>query len=244
MLAISIVSHGQGDLVANLLRDLRPFLQPSVKVIVTLNIPESEAFEAGPHVTFIRNEQPMGFGANHNQAFRSCRCDYFAVLNPDVRLDWRVFATILASVRPGIGVCAPQIRNSSGHIEDSARTFPTLSDIARRLSVRLQRKPLCSSYDVTGQGSIEVDWVAGMFMVFAGKAYADVGGFDEGYFMYLEDADICYRLWRSGWKVTMTRDVYVTHDARRATFKSVQHLRWHVSSLIRFLLSHPRDLER
>jgi N-acetylglucosaminyl-diphospho-decaprenol L-rhamnosyltransferase len=244
VLVISIVSHGQGNLVANLLRDLDPLLRPSVKVIVTLNIPESEAFEVGPHVTLIRNEQPMGFGANHNQAFRSSRCDYFAVLNPDVRLDWRVFATILESLRSGVGVCAPQIRSPAGHVEDSARTFPTWIDIAHRLLVRLQGKPLCSSYEVAGQGLIEVDWVAGMFMVFAANAYANVGGFDERYFMYLEDADICYRLWRAGWKVSMTRDVYVTHDARRATFKSAQHLRWHVSSLFRFLLSHSRDPKR
>jgi GT2 family glycosyltransferase len=62
-----------------------------------------------------------------------------------------------------------------------------------------------------------------------------VRGYDEGYFMYLEDADICHRLWLSGGKVVVCTSTEVVHDARRATLKSARHMRWHAASLLRYL---------
>ncbi len=236
-LALSIVSHGQGALVRPLLEELARWADDRVEVLVTLNLPESEDFLANLpyHVTVIRNTTPKGFGANHNQAFSRSRGERFVVLNPDLRLKDVDLEAVLAPLRePGIGASAPVVTGPDGSVEDSARRFPSVARIARRVFRRLRGLRNPPDYDVISAPRMVVDWVAGMFVAFRRDAYAAVGGFDESYFMYLEDADICRRLGRQGW-ITVVVRTEVMHDARRATMKSWRHLRWHSSSMVRFL---------
>lgn len=87
-ITVSIVSHGQGTLVSSLLNDLARCGGVS-SVILTQNIPEIEIAcpeSLLPRLRLIRNGRPMGFAANHNQAFRLCGTPLFAVINPDIRL--------------------------------------------------------------------------------------------------------------------------------------------------------------
>ena len=79
------------------------------------------------------------------------------------------------------------------------------------------------------------DWVAGMFMLFPADAYRLVNGFDERYFMYLEDVDICRRLNKNGLRVLYSDAVEIVHDGQFASRKNLRHFFWHVSSLLRFL---------
>jgi GT2 family glycosyltransferase len=82
------------------------------------------------------------------------------------------------------------------------------------------------------------DWLAGMFMLFTKAGYQALGGFDENFFLYYEDVDICARIWKSGKKLRYCPDVSVIHDARRASHKNLRFFKWHFTSLIRFLLKH------
>ena len=92
-----------------------------------------------------------------------------------------------------------------------------------------------ADYDLSEPGAIPVDWVAGMFVVFRRSAFEAVGGFDERYFMYMEDADICRRLRAVGYEVIVDKATIAVHDARRASRANLQHLRWHLRSALRFL---------
>jgi GT2 family glycosyltransferase len=87
------------------------------------------------------------------------------------------------------------------------------------------------------QGAIEVDWVAGMFMLFTAEAYRAVGGFDERYFLYYEDVDICRRLRARGNKIVYEPAVPVIHEARRASRRDPRLMRMHAASALRYLLS-------
>ena len=78
------------------------------------------------------------------------------------------------------------------------------------------------------------EWVGGMFMLFSSSAYAQIAGFDERYFMYVEDVDVCTRLWNAGLKVMACPCAVVIHEARRASRRSWGHLRWHITSLLRY----------
>ncbi len=240
-LAISVVSHGQGTLLRHLLEDLRPVAGAGASVIVTVNIPEDESYLAGLGYSaqVLRNSAPKGFGANHNQAFQQADCDWFAVVNPDIRCDATVFAALI-DAQPGAaaGVCAPRVRSAEGRVEDSARRHPSIARIARRVWLRARGIKPGPDYALHGSVPIRVDWAAGMFLVFAASAYRAVGGFDERYFMYLEDADICRRLGQAGRDVLLLPSVDVVHDARRATGRSWQHLRWHLASLASYLRRH------
>jgi len=64
--------------------------------------------------------------------------------------------------------------------------------------------------------------------------YAALGGFDEGFFLYYEDVDLCARLWRGGREVVLCPEVQVVHDARRASRRHLRHMRWHAASMARY----------
>lgn len=241
-LSVSIVSHGQGRLVSSLLEDLgRPewHCGRSFEVVVTLNIPEEESWLEGPfpyRLTVLRNKRPRGFGANHNAAFSVARGGMFAVVNPDIRLaDFRIEPLIAALHDGTAGVCGPLVLAPGGTLEDSARRFPTFLRLART-KLRHQIAP---DYVPTAE-PLAVDWIAGMFMLFPAAAYGAVGGFDERYFMYYEDVDICRRLKHGGRDVLWVGSTALVHDASRASRRNLRHLRWHVRSLLRFLAATPR----
>lgn len=231
--SLSVVSHGQGGLVAALLDDLAKGADTSFEVILTLNLPEDERFipRAPPFpLTVLRNSHRKGFGANHNAAFRVARGRHFAVVNPDVRLPKIELQALLGPLHAPVGLCAPLVRTACGRLEDSARRFPTLWRLFKRVALR-QRQP---DY-VPETPIVDVDWVAGMFMVFDRHAFAHVEGFDERFHMYLEDTDICHRLRQAGYRVLWVTSTEVIHDARRASRRQLQHLRWHITSALRYL---------
>jgi N-acetylglucosaminyl-diphospho-decaprenol L-rhamnosyltransferase len=235
-LCVSIVSHGQGRLIEPLLSDLLALRQHLSEVVVTLNIPEDESFlcRASEQLSLriLRNPRPKGFGANHNSAFRRHKGRFFVVVNPDVRLrDFDLEALVTSAASPAVGVAAPLVFSSAGVLQDSARRFPTLARLVRRKLG--YREP---DYGVPDQ-EMDVDWVAGMFMVFRREVYETISGFDERFFMYFEDVDLCHRLWRSGLAVRIVPTARITHDARRASRHQLRHFVWHASSACRYFFS-------
>lgn len=233
---VSIVSHGQGQLVAALLADLASCTLVA-EVLVTRNLPEGSIScppSLEPRLRFIDNVTPKGFAANHNQAFKHCRTQYFAVVNPDIRFAGDPFPTLNGLLADaGTGVVAPVVYNPQGGIEDSARRFPTLAGLlAKLLGVGDGR--------VTPAGSeaMTVDWVAGMFMLYREDVFRETGGFDERFFLYYEDVDICVRLWRAGYKIVLHPGVSVVHAAQRASRRRFRHMTWHLASMTRYLVRH------
>jgi N-acetylglucosaminyl-diphospho-decaprenol L-rhamnosyltransferase len=183
-------------------------------------------------VTVIHNERAKGFGANHNAAFDAGRTDFFCVLNPDVRLEQDPFPALLEILaNPKIGVAAPLIVNPLGAIEDSARRFPTPGRLLRKVLFKTRS----ADYPIKTEVVLP-DWVAGMFMVFRTELFRAAGGFDESYFLYYEDVDLCWRLHRLGYGVALQPTVRAIHAARRSSHRKLGYLRWHVSSMLRFFL--------
>lgn len=241
-ITISVVSHGQGELVSALLADLVRCCSVS-SVILTQNIPEAEVACPEclrPRVHEIRNAQPKGFGANHNQAFQHCKTPLFAVLNPDIRLDCDPFPQLIEALTASrAGMAAPSVLTPDGMVEDSARHFPTPSQLFDKLLGKGDGRVVFS-----GQTPQAVDWAAGMFMLFRTDAFRDVGGFDEDFFLYYEDVDIGVRLWKAGLGVVVHPGVTVVHAAQRASHREPRYLVWHLSSMIRYLLKHGWRLPR
>jgi GT2 family glycosyltransferase len=88
-----------------------------------------------------------------------------------------------------------------------------------------------------GSKPFSPDWVAGMFMLFCGDAFRRMGGFDEKYFLYYEDVDLCARIRLAGWRVAVCPTVTAIHDARRASHRSMRYFRWHLTSILRYFMS-------
>ena len=238
LVSLSVVSHGQAALVAQLLRDVQAHVAGPIEVIVTLNIPEHLPFAPDDYpfpVRLVSNAKPKGFGANHNQAFALSSGAHFAVLNPDIRLHADPLPALLGVLGGDIGVAAPAVLNPANEPEDSARRFPTPLAIL----LKALRGSRGSDYP-TDQARIFPDWVAGMFMLFPRRVFADLRGFDERYFLYYEDVDLCARLRSAGLRVCRVAECCVIHDARRQSHRNMRYLRWHLTSMLRFFLAHPR----
>jgi GT2 family glycosyltransferase len=235
----SIVSHGQGTFIKHLLNDIKIHNFTNYEVILTLNIPENEQFIeefADLPITVVRNDRRKGFGGNHNAAFNISNCEYFFVINPDIRLiDIELISLMnFMESHRSVGVCGPKVLSGSKETEDSCRFYPTTPIMIKRIFRRLWGLKNHPDY-IFSDLPIQVDWVAGMFMIFRKEAFLAVSGFDEKYYMYYEDADICRRLHKKKWGVYFYPKLNVQHDAQRNSGKSASHLKWHVESLLRII---------
>lgn len=240
MITVSVVSHGHGDMVSRLIRQLLNHPEIS-SVILTLNVHESLVLPVDERITVRENSKPLGFGANHNAAFMQSDTPFFCVLNPDIELIVNPFPALCAQLKKnGAGLCAPLILGTDGAVEDSVRLFITpWRMVLRKLGVAGGHATL-----KIGGPPVFPDWVAGMFMLFRADSYRRLNGFDESYFMYCEDTDICTRLWKAGEHVVVCPDVQVIHHAQRASRRDLQHLWWHIVSMIRYFTRYWGRLPR
>jgi len=241
MISVSVVSHGHGELVQQLLKDLARCNAVPMEIILTQNVSEPSTLGKAHEslkISVYQNARPKGFAANHNTAFLASKGAYFCVLNPDARLPQDPFPQLLSGLKdPDIGVIAPRVIDPEGRIEDNARRFPTLRNLCGKalgISAKLD-------YPKTFE-PLEPDWVAGMFMLFKAEAFRKVGGFDERYFLYYEDVDICARLRAMGLHIRVDPMITVIHDARRESHRNPAYLAWHLQSMLRFLFTRPRKL--
>jgi N-acetylglucosaminyl-diphospho-decaprenol L-rhamnosyltransferase len=236
-LTISVVSHLQLGLIKNLLEDLDKNCRDShFELILTLNLCEALSFSLNDFffpIKIIHNASPLGFGANHNQAFKHASGQHFCVMNPDIRLDQNPFQQLLACLAETFaGVVAPVVLGVAGGVEDSARRFPSPLKILCKAFGR------CRGVDYAiADTPIFPDWVGGMFMVFPSPVFKKIGGFDQRYFLYYEDVDLCGRLSLSGYKAVVCPQATVVHQAQRSSHRSLKYLSWHLASMMRFFLS-------
>ena len=225
MLTVSVVSHGQGGLAQRVLDDLSAMDARVAHVIVTRNVPEDwtpRLAHASARLSVVDNDRAKGFGANHNAAFRACDTAFFAVLNPDLAFRGTNLPDLLRAFDDeAVGVATPTILDPDGRVADFARDLMTLPNLVRRHSGAPPRP---------GPPA----WIAGMCLVFRSRALRDVGGFDERYFLYCEDADLCDRLALRGWTLAIDPALRVVHDARRRSLRSPARFAHHVASLLRY----------
>ncbi|CAN5255683.1 glycosyltransferase family 2 protein [soil metagenome] len=228
-ITVSVVSHGQGELAQRFLDDLARVARPELRhLIVTSNLPEAwqPKFDVeGVVVEHLTNAVPLGFGANHNQAFEHCRTPLFLIANPDIRMPSDPFDALQVALEPAsIGLVTPSIRSVDGHVEDFARRLLSLPNLVSRTLG--DRRPVA-----------DPDWVAGMFMLVRSAAFTAVGGFDRRFRLYCEDFDLCARLRLAGFDFIVVDAASVVHEARRDSHRSMRHLAWHLQSLLKVWLS-------
>jgi len=240
-LTLSVVSHGHGPMLERLLAQLNAQGRlAGARVIVTLNL-RDESFDAARYpaldLVVIHNTAPRGFGANHNSAFRHCRTAWFGVLNPDLAiLGDEPFTRIIDSAQrvPQVGVVAPRVVGADRTPEDSVRANLTPWSLVRRRLLG-DRAPL-DAHRIARPGS-RFFWLAGMCLLASSDAFRAVGGFDERFFLYCEDYDLCARLYNRGYAIVVEPHAQIVHEAQRDSHRSLRHMRWHVASLLKVWMS-------
>ena len=224
-LVVSVVSHGHGALVQSLLVSLARRSATTVsRVVLTQNLPEAEPEPPEQGWPFLlqilKNSTPAGFGANHNRALVDAMEPFVCVLNPDVGLEEGdpFAALVMQASQPGVGCSYPWQVDSCGRPQDHERELPTPSALWRRR--------------VLGHREGRVDWVNAACLVVPQSVWRALNGFDEGYFMYCEDVDLCLRMRLAGWALART-PVRIVHGGQRDSRRRWNHLRWHLASLLR-----------
>jgi N-acetylglucosaminyl-diphospho-decaprenol L-rhamnosyltransferase len=213
--------------------DAQPSLK-NVKVVLTLNIDESFSLANYQRIkiVIIRNSSPKGFGSNHNKAFELCNTKWFVVLNPDLTIaEQEPFTKMINwSIKNNLNdaLLAPRVINKLGFLEDSVRSNLSPLSLLARLLTRTIKKNFCTSIN-----SNSFFWFAGMCLVFKSSAFKSIGGFDERYFLYCEDYDICARLFLRGFRLSYLANYSIIHNAQRDSHKSFFHFYLHFSSLLK-----------
>ncbi len=239
LLTLSIVSHGSTETIHTLLESLQKHeLAPKrFRIILTDNLRNDlPGFDPTPwhSLHIIRNNMPLGFAHNHNNAFQQAQGEWFAIINPDLVFERPIFDTLIQRLN-GLNdsLLAPYIVDEHGHIQDSFRPLPTPLELLRR------RLPgyYFDAQPPDPDGLIRPDWIAGMFWLMKTDVYKKLGGMDTRYRLYFEDVDFCTRARLQGINVLVDSNVRIRHDARRDSRTKLFYLYLHTRSAIQFFMS-------
>lgn len=221
-----VVNHNAGEVLRRCIDSLHEEAVEDIVVVDNASADGSLALLDGavPGIGIVRSPRNLGFGAAVNLGARSARHDILLVCNPDLVLHRGSVGALAGALElhPDAAVVGPRILTPEGDVYPSARTFPSLGDAIGHAFVGLfsEHNRWTERYKMRGtqlETPGTVDWVSGACFAVRREAFSSVGGFDEAYFMYVEDVDLCWRLHRAGWLVVYEPRAVVTHVQGHST---------------------------
>ena len=196
-------------------------------------------------IKYIFNNSNRGFGAGHNIVLKKLingneKSEFHLMINADVFFEENTIEKIIAYMRKNsdIGQIGPRIYESNGEINRSCRLLPTpLNLIFRRFfPVKSIVEKMDYSYEMKWydyKSTIEVPILSGCFIFVRTDILKDIGVFDERYFMYMEDYDLCRRIGKK-YKVVFYPKVNIVHEHGKASYKSRKMMIIHIKSAIKY----------
>jgi len=171
-----------------------------------------------PYVKLVVNSKNIGYTAAANQAIKQTDSDFLILLNSDTEVFEGSIDRIIEYLKNNtkVGVVGPKTIDSSGNAHLSCRRFPSFKEAAMHVLVGIfwPRNPYTRRYkmmDFDHNKEVKIDWVSGACMGLRREALDEVGLFDERYYMYVEDLDLCKRMWNAGWEVRYFPGATVVH---------------------------------
>jgi N-acetylglucosaminyl-diphospho-decaprenol L-rhamnosyltransferase len=244
---VVIVSYNSRE---QLRRCISPVLgDPDTHVVIVDNASADRSLELteGLEVTAIGLDRNGGFAVGCNVGWRAGEAPYVLFLNPDAVIDVAAIRRLVAALEQDerFGAVGPKILESDGELDFSRRYFPRLrSTYAQALFLHrfLPRAAWADeidrrseTYEVAGPA----EWISGACMLFRRTVLEELGGLDEGFFMYCEDKDLCRRTWDAGYAVRYEPDAVAVH-AGGASAPRARLLPVLAASKIRYAAKHRR----
>jgi len=202
-----------------------------------------------PTVRLVANQDNRGFTGGNNQGLALAQGRTILLLNPDTIVQdnaLEILVNFLDS-HPETGVVGPQLRYADGSLQSSRRRFPTLA------TALLESTPLAWHWppernrwaqryhmaDRSADVEQEVDWLVGAALLTRREVLEQVGGFDEGYFMYSEELDWQRRVKAAGWKIVYVPQAVITHYEGKSSEQvtAARHIRFNTSK-VRYFRKH------
>jgi exopolysaccharide biosynthesis polyprenyl glycosylphosphotransferase len=253
-LSIVVVTHSSVREIGPCLDSLRAVAgEVSAEVIVVDNASSDGTVEvvrrAFPEVRLIRKKQRHGFSVNCNIGAIAAAGRHILLLNPDTVTRPGALAPLVQYLdeHPEVGAVGPRLVYPDGRLQASARRFPELrSALVRRTPLRsvlrssaAERRHLMLE-EHEGDEVRDADWLLGAAVAIRGEAYRELNGLDDGYRLYCEDIDLCWRLHEQGWAVRYLPTAVIQHDLGELTRKRLLTVRtvWHMRSMARFVRTH------
>ncbi len=243
-----IVTHEPTPDLAVAISSLAPQVS---ELIVVANLP-IELPPLPSHSRVLRNDMPRGFAANANRGIRETDAPWVVIANPDTRPASDSVASLLEFTRAQArcGIAGPELQNLDGTWQASRRRFPTVSGtLVRRTPLRLlfnphERQRGHYLRDERPRTPVTADWLLGAFLMVRRTMFDELGGFDDGYRLYGEDIDLCYRAMRCGWERWLVPDAVVAHRYAAVTDGAffTRRTLWHWRGILRFVRKHPERL--
>jgi O-antigen biosynthesis protein len=233
-LSIIIVNYNVKEFLLNLLDSISLSIKNiSAEIIVVDNASDDGSVEIlherFPHVKLIANKNNVGFGSANNQAMKIASGKYFLLINPDTIVREDTFTKMIEFFEnsPKVGIAGCKVLNPDGTLQLACRrSFPgpwTSFTKVTGLSRLFPRSRAFARYNLTyldENKTYEVDAVSGAFLMIRKDVYEKVGGFDEQFFMYGEDLDLCYRVQKSDYKVFYVHTTEIIHYKGESTKRS------------------------
>ena len=223
-LSVIIVSYNTCAMTLDCLRTLSAALSRLPSEVFLVDNASTDGTPAAvraefPWVVLIENDQNRGFGAANNQALAVARGEFLLLLNSDAFPEPGALASLMVYLRadPEVAAVGPRLLNADGSLQRSCFRFPSplrcwLENLW--ISAALPNHPLVGDYRRWAHDAERrVDFVIGACLLVRREAYEQVGGFDEGFFMYSEETDWQRRMHAAGWQVAFTPSAEVTHLA-------------------------------
>ncbi len=179
-----------------------------------------------PSVGLLRMSRNLGFAAGANRGIEGATGEAIVLLNPDSEIGADPFAPLLAYLHEheDVGIVAPRLLNSDGSLQLSCRGFPTFSaalfnrySLLTRLFPRNRYSARYLLTDWRHDSISKVDWVSGACLMIRRSLLERIGLLDEGYFMYIEDVDLCQRVHRAGMRVVYFPETSVVHHIGKSS---------------------------
>lgn len=223
-LSVLIVSFNTSEILQSCLDQLfRAGAKLDLQVIVVDNASADDSADMVrrefPQVELIASEVNLGFAAGNNLGFERVKGEFVLLLNPDALVQESSLMNAIAHMQahPEIGMGGGRLIGKDGCEQPSARQFPSLLNefiVISGLAARFPKSRFFGRFDRTWDNSgkaVLVDWVPGAFALMRSKALAEVGWFDERFFLYYEEVDLCRRFAEANWQVWYWPDVEVCH---------------------------------
>lgn len=183
----------------------------------------------------IKNDKNIGFGAAHNKVLNEQLGKYHFIINPDITVNSDVISDVVDyfELNPDVVMAMPKILNCDGSEQKLPKERPTFKRLfIGRLSNKVRQEYVWANKEITKP--TEIDFCTGCFFCIRTDIFKKLLGFDERYFMYLEDADLALKAKQIG-KVMMLPQFSVTHAWERESSKSLKYLLIHIISCFKFL---------
>ncbi len=191
-------------------------------------------------VEYVFAGENLGFGRGHNRALAMIgnRSDAHLLLNPDVAFGADVLPELIAFLRahPGVGAVMPNVRYRDGSLQQLCKLLPTPVDLLLRrfLPIPALRRWINQRYELHGlsqSAPSAIPSLSGCFLLVRTEALGAIGGFDERYFMYMEDVDLVRRI-GDRWTTMYEPRVSVTHGFAKASYSDPRLRAAHIRSAL------------